>query len=99
MPFQITRIWKEQNLTQSFPWHSDGGEWTWLDCSTVDREPVDFGVGMELVTSKGGSFGFGKVTIAVADAKAGAMFVQEFAAAFEASVPQPRAPQPLPGVG
>ena len=90
--FRIGTSYEAQRRSPVSPWHEPGGEWTFYEAKTDGG--VTFGFALH---DRGGGdgFNFGDVMLTVPDAAAGAALVEDFARTFHATVPPPKAAQPL----
>jgi hypothetical protein len=91
VPFTITKVYQEQELTKTTPFHATGGKWTFFDCQAADSKPVRFTVGVCPRGDGKGPVAWGKAALVVADRAAGERFIGAFAKAFHASPPRARA--------
>ena len=88
--FTITKVYQEQELTKTAPFHAAGGRWTFFDCRTADSKPIIFTVGVCPRGEGKGPVAWGKAAIVVADRAAGERFIAAFAKAFHANPPRAR---------
>jgi hypothetical protein len=97
MSFHIDAIYEHQQLTDEFPGHSDGGPWTFLDCSSVPGD-AHFVVGVAADVAAGGDAASairGRAILRTADRAGANTFLAAFARAFHVNVPEALSPKPL----
>lgn len=90
VPFIITKVYQEQELTKTPPYHAAGGKWTFFDCQVADDKQAAFTVGVCPRGEGKGPFAWGKAVLAVPDRRAGEQFIRIFAKAFHAKPPRGR---------
>jgi hypothetical protein len=88
--FTITKVYRDQDITKTFPFHAAGGHWTFFDCRMSDDSEVNFTVGVRPRGEGKGPFAWGKAVLAVADRAAGERFVAAFGKAFHSKPPRER---------
>lgn len=86
---KIAKVYEKQKPLEQAPWHADGGDWTFLDCSLAKDPGIKFVVGARTRTSDKSEIpvSWGEALIAVSDPGAGGQFVEAFARAFHAQPP------------
>jgi hypothetical protein len=97
MNFHIDAFHLQQQPVEEFPGHIDGGNWTFLDCTTVPGD-AHFVVGLAPDTVPGtdaASTTRGRVVVRTADRAAGNAFLGAFAQGFHTTVPETLTPKPL----
>jgi hypothetical protein len=102
LEFRITAVYVNQELTEEFPGHRDGGSWMFLDCAAATRTgDVPFVVGVQTEALPGGEQGNevpalrGKAVLRTADRATTDAFLALFAANFHTAVPEPLSSKPL----
>ena len=86
---RIVKAHENQKALDQSPWFASGGDWTFLECE-VAREPgvrVLIGTRMRGAPKGDVPISWGESMITVADAAAGARFVEAFAKAFHQTPP------------
>ena len=97
LPFKIVAVFEQQELTDEFPFHTNGGNWLFFDCQTGTASPVEFTVGVLIERDEKRSRV--RSVLAVKDQEAGAEFLRLFAKSFPGKMPkrlsQAYSPPPL----
>jgi hypothetical protein len=88
--FNITKVYPEQQVTKTMPFHSEGGYWTFFDCQTNNDPPALFTVGVAARGEGKGPMAWGKAVLAVANRDAGDRFLHVIAKGFHTNVPRSR---------
>jgi hypothetical protein len=96
MTFRIDAIYINQQLMEEFPGHTDGGNWTFLDCTSVPGD-AQFVVGLAANATAGdaGAALRGKAILRTKDVAATNAFLSAFGQGFHVNVPEPLTPKPL----
>lgn len=98
LPFKIVDISRKQKPTETEPFHTIGGEWTFLECQTENQQKFVVGIASK-TTDEGTPSMWGQAVLAVTDNESGQQFVELFAKAFDGTVPpastNPQPPKPL----
>ena len=101
LDFRITAVYVDQQLSEEFPGHRDGGPWVFMDCAAAaPGGDVPFVVGVRTLTVPGGPDGEaptnrGHAVVRTADRAGTDAFLALFAASFHTDVPEPLIPKPL----
>jgi hypothetical protein len=93
LPFAILAVHEGRTPAKEPPFHTPGGEWTFLDCQAGGGDPVRFTVGVLGRGKDDRPLVWGKAWLAAADRGDGARLVRLFAHAFSEDEPPSRAPQ------
>ena len=96
LPLKIVKSYSRQKPLEQAPWHSDGGDWTFLDCQLAKDAKTVVVIGVRARTPPTGDspFGWGEAIVAVNDANVGGRFVDAFAKAFPQTVPSSHGNKP-----
>jgi len=89
LALQIAHVHEKQQPLDQFPWHKDGGDWTFLDCRPA-KDPMTrivIGVRTKSAAKSNSPFGGWGEALLAADANAGAAFVETFTRAFHQPSP------------
>jgi WD40 repeat protein len=92
---QIEAVHESQKALDQSPWYAEGGDWTFLECAAVKYPSVHVLIGTRVrgAPKKDDPTRWGEAVLVVADASAGARFVESFAQAFHQTAPPMRAGQ------
>lgn len=90
--FSIDAVYEHQKPSDSAPWHTAGGDWTFFDAHT--DVGTRFGFGWQHGALRD-SVAFGKALWSVPDPNMGADLVRTFARVFDGKVPPPEQQQAL----
>ena len=95
LPFDILTVHSNQIPMSAAPWHADGGDWTFFDCSTASPRPAKFIVGVRSRSNQGEPAAWGEATIVASDRAEGQKLLDCLGTAFNEKVPTARESQPL----
>jgi hypothetical protein len=87
LEFRITASYANQQPTNKAPWHRDGGDWTFFDAQTNDKQPASFLFGFRSKGAGNAPFAFGDALLVMADGASAARFLDQFGKAFHQTVP------------
>jgi hypothetical protein len=97
MQFRISTVHDGQLPSAVFPFHVNGGEWTFFDCEATSDPNVHFIVGTTTAKADtGGVSAWGRAILVVKDQDAGGRFVELFAKCFSGAIPRTIGRQFLP---
>jgi hypothetical protein len=85
--FTITKVYDHQRPATTPPYHTSGGDWTYLDAHLTSDPAATFGIGLPVFKTSGDFGGFGKIWLVPTTPAAGAHFVKAFAGKFHVDVP------------
>jgi hypothetical protein len=85
--FTITKVYEHQQPASTPPYHTSGGDWTYLDAHLTSDPAATFGIGLPVFKTGGDFGGFGKIWLVPTTPDAGAHFVKAFAGKFHVDVP------------
>jgi hypothetical protein len=96
LAMKITKVREKQKALDVAPWFADGGDWTFLECETEKDPAVRILVGTTMQGTPKGDIpiSWGEAVLTVADAVAGARFVETLAKAFHQPLPASRGQKP-----
>ena len=100
LPFKITAALEGQKPSDKFPFHENGGDWTFFECTATEDAKVKFKVGVLSEDSSGDApVAWGKAMLIVDDQMAGGEFLSLFHKSFPGKIPsasdQKYDPKPL----
>jgi len=103
LPLKITKVYSNQRVSATAPWHTNGSgagttqekpttastDWTFLDCELTTDPLTKVTMGIRALQPAKGQLpvAFGEVVLGVPNRESGARFVEAFAAAFGQSAP------------
>lgn len=82
--FVIDSVYLSQNRLETYPWHSDGGEWTYVDCSVKGAQ---FTLGYKELTLQGVPFKSATGVLFVKSGESRQGFLETLAKGFKQAVP------------
>jgi hypothetical protein len=98
LPLKVVKTFENQKPLEEAPWHTDGGEWTFMECHSKQFGDADVVIGVKTaVRSKADPHiptTWGEAMIAVSDAAQGDRFMDAFGRAFLKSSPAQRDNKP-----
>lgn len=96
LALKIVKVNEKQKALDAAPWFTDGGDWTFLECEAEKDSTVRVLVGTATHGSPKGEIpmSWGEAVITVADAGAGARFIETLAKAFHQTPPPAHGQKP-----
>jgi len=96
LSLKVLKVHENQKPLGKLPWHSDGGDWLFMDCEagTTLKTGCVIGVKSRDQARPDVSLIWGEAMLAVADDQAGAEFLEIFAKAFHQPSPASRNGKP-----
>ncbi|MDP2274432.1 MAG: hypothetical protein Q8N23_20465 [Archangium sp.] len=84
--FLITNVFKNQQASDTAPFHTAGGDWTYFEAALEEDESCVFTVGVS-PTKDAGGFGFGKMALSVPDGASADCLVSTLSSDFSVETP------------